>query len=75
VLPSYKRYVLRLLWSVDDVVFVYAECFGKSLGSRYVGDDGGKEVDPALEEHVEQTIVANEHVEMDSGQAGHSDQR
>jgi hypothetical protein len=75
VLPSCNRYVSDSHKSVDDVVFVYAECVGKSLGSRYVGDDGGKEVDPALEEHVEQTIVANEHVEMDSGQAGHSDQR
>lgn len=46
-----------------------------TLGYRYVSDDGGTEVDPALEEHVEQTVVANEHVEMDPGQAGHSDQR
>lgn len=45
------------------------------LGYRYVGDDGGKEVDPALEEHVEQTIVANEHVTMDPSQAGHRHQR
>jgi hypothetical protein len=55
---------------------VYAECVViVILGYRYVSDDGGTEVEPAFEEHVEQTIVANEHVEMDSGQAGHRHQR
>lgn len=53
VLLNYNRYVLRLLWYVGDVVFVYAEYVAKSLGYRYVSDDSGTEVDPAHEEHVE----------------------
>lgn len=54
---------------------MYAEYFANLLGYRYVSDDGGKEVDPTSEEHVEQTVVANEHVEVEPGQAGQSDQR
>jgi hypothetical protein len=59
-----------------NIVLMYAECVVIiTLGHRYVSDDGCKEVDPALEEHVEQTIIANEHVEVDAGQAGHRHQR
>jgi hypothetical protein len=55
---------------------VYAECVVIfTLGYRYVSDDGGTEVDPAFEEHVEQTVVANEHVEVDPGQTGCPHQR